>query len=129
MVGTDSKPSLPEQQQNKTPVHEGRFRGFYLGRFLGIGSGPPLRRRLRFAVLVVISQLLLISLAIAWLVHMIIIAVNGSIYLVERNPFIMWIEITAIILIILFATGIFITQLRRLEERRRDDDRCGGGRN
>ncbi len=128
-MGTDSKPSLPEQQEPVAPEHEGRLRGSYLGRFLGIGSGPPLRRRLRFAVLVAISQLMLIALAIAWLIHMIIIAVYGTVYFVERNPFILWIEITATVVIILFATGIFITQIRRLGERRRGDDRRGGGRN
>ncbi|HEY32756.1 MAG TPA: hypothetical protein G4O10_06585 [Dehalococcoidia bacterium] len=57
---------------------------------------------------------------------MIIIAVNGSIYFVERNPFILWIEVIATIFIILFATSIFITQLRRLGERRRDDEKRDG---
>jgi len=125
-VGTDSKPSLPEQQEPVAPEHRGRLRGSYLGQFLGSRSGPPLRRRLRFAVIIVISQLLLIALAIAWLIHMIIIAVNGTVYFVERNPFILWIEIAATVLIILFAAVVFITQLRRLGERRREDDRRGG---
>lgn len=125
-MGTDSKPSIPEKQKNKAPKREGRLRGSYLGRFLSISSGLPLRRRLRFAVLVVISQLLLIALAIAWLIFMIIIAVNGSVYFVERNPVIRWLEVAAAVLIILFATGVFITQLRRLRERRQGDDRRGG---
>ena len=128
-MGTDSKPSLPEQQEPVAPEHEGKLRGSYLGRFLGTGSGLPLRRRLRFAVVVVISQLLLIALAIAWLIFMIIIAVNGSVYFVERNPLIRWLEVAAAVLIILFAAGVFIAQLSRLSERRRDDDRRGGGRN
>ena len=127
-MGTDSKPSLPEQQEPIAPEHEGKLRGSHLGRFLGTGSGPPLRRRLRFAVVVVISQLMLIALAIAWLIHMIIIAVNGTVYFVERNPFILWLEVAATVLIILFATGVFITQVRRLGERRLDDRR-GGDRN
>lgn len=128
-MGTDHKPSLPEQQEPAAPEHEGRLRGSYLGQFLGRRSGSPLRRRLRFAVVIVISQLLLIALAIAWLIHMIIIAVNGTVYFVERNPLILWIEVAATVVIILFATGVFITQLRRLSERRREDDRRGGGRN
>ena len=128
-MGTDNKPSLPEQQEPVTPEHEGKLRGSYLGRFLSTGSGPPLRRRLRFAVLVVISQLLLIALAIAWLIHMIIIKVNGTVYFVERNPLILWLEIAAMVVIILFATVVFITQVRILGERRRGDDRRGGGRN
>ncbi len=60
---------------------------------------------------------------------MIIIAVNGSIYFVERNPFILWIEVATTILIILFATGVLIIQIRRLGERRQDDDRRGGEMN
>jgi ABC-type nickel/cobalt efflux system permease component RcnA len=123
MVGTDSQPSLPEQQENKAPEHEGRLRGSYLGRFLGTGNAPPLRRRLRFAVVVVISQLLLIALAIAWLIHMIIIASEGSVHFVERNPLILWIEVAATILIIIFATSVFFIQLKRLGERRQDDRR------
>ena len=68
---------------------------------------------------------MLIALAIAWLIHMIIIAVNGTVYFVERNPLILWIEIAATVVIILFATGVFITQVRRLRERRREDNRHG----
>ncbi len=127
-MGTDSKPSLPERQESVTPGIGERLRNSYLGRFLGMGTGSPLRRRLRFAVVVVISQLLLIALAIAWLIFMIIIAVNGSVYFIERNPLVRWLEVTAAILIILFAIGVFITQLKRLGERRRDDDRRDGGR-
>ena len=125
-MGTDSKPSIPEQQEPVAPEHEGRLRGSYLGRFFSIGGGPPLRRRLRFAVLVAISQLFLIALAIAWLIHMVIIAKEGAVYFVERNPVILWIEVAATVLIIIFATAIFIVQLRRLGERRREDDRRGG---
>ena len=127
-MGTDNKPSLPGQQESVTPGLREKLRDSSLGRFLGIGSGPPLRRRLRFAVLVVISQLLLIALAIAWLIFMIIIAVNGSVYFVERNPLVRWLEVTAAVLIILFAVSVFIVQLKRLGERRRDDDRRNGGR-
>ena len=82
-----------------------------------------MRRRLTFALVVLISQLLLIALAIAWLVHMVIIAVNGSIYFVEKNPLILWGEITAIVLITLFAIRVFALQIVRLGERRRSDDR------
>ena len=82
-----------------------------------------MRRRLTFALVVLVSQLLLIALAIAWLVHMVIIAVNGSIYFVERNPLILWGEITAIVLITLFAIRVFALQIVRLGERRRSDDR------
>jgi len=74
-------------------------------------------------MVVLVSQLLLIALAIAWLVHMVIIAVNGSIYFVENNPLILWGEITAIVLITLFAIFVFTLQIIRLGERRRGEDR------
>ena len=125
-MGTDSKPSLPERQDPVTPGFWEKLRNSYLGRFLGIGGGSPLRRRLRFAVIVAISQLLLIALAIAWLIFMVIIAVNGSVYFVERNPVVRWLEVAAALLIILFATGVLITQLKRLRERRSDDRGNGG---
>lgn len=127
-MGTGSKPSLPEQQDSVAPGTEERLRHSYLGLLVGMRIGSPLRRRLGFAVVVVISQLLLIALAIAWLIFMVIIAVNGSVYFVERNLFVRWLEVAAVVLIILFATGVFITQLKRLGERRRDDDRRSGGR-
>ena len=86
-----------------------------------------MRRRLTFALVVLVSQLLLIALAIAWFVHMVIIAVNGSIYFVEKNPLILWGEITAVVLITLFAIYVFALQIVRLGERRRSDDRYRGG--
>ena len=86
-----------------------------------------MRRRLTFALVVLVSQLLLIALAIAWFVHMVIIAVNGSIYFVEKNPLILWGEITAVVLVTLFAIYVFALQIVRLGERRRSDDRDRGG--
>ena len=56
---------------------------------------PSGSRRLRFAIIVMVSQLLLIALAIAWVVQMSMIAMNGSIYFVEANPIILWAEIVA----------------------------------
>lgn len=87
-----------------------------------------MRRRLRFGMVVLISQILLIALAVSWLVHAFIIVVHRSIYFVENNPFILWVEITATILIILFAASVLIIQLRRLGERRRGDDKGEGSR-
>ncbi len=82
---------------------------------------PSSSRRLRFAIIVIISQLLLVALAIAWVVHMSLIAVNGAIYFVEANPLILWAEIAATALITLFATAVFTLQIYRLGERRRGD--------
>jgi uncharacterized BrkB/YihY/UPF0761 family membrane protein len=81
----------------------------------------PMRRRLKSTSYVLVSQALLIALAIAWLIHMIIIAVNGSVYFVERNGVILWSEITASVLITVFAVFILVTQIQRLGERRRSD--------
>lgn len=80
-----------------------------------------MRRRLKFTSVVLISQMLLIALAIAWLVHMIVIAVYGAVYFIERDPFILWIEIGASLLITLFAVFVLTMQIKRLSERRRND--------
>ena len=87
-----------------------------------------MQRRLRFSVLILISQILLVALAISWIVHMAIIAVNGSVYFVEDNPFILWAEIGVSILITVFAIYILIGQITRLGERRGDDGRRSGDR-
>jgi len=80
-----------------------------------------MRRRLQFSTLVITTQILLAALAIAWLIHMVTIALTGSIYFVENNPFILWAEIVVSILIILFAIFVLIVQLQRLGERRSSD--------
>lgn len=85
-----------------------------------------MRRRLKSTMYVLISQALLIALAISWLVHMLIIAVNGSVYFVENDHFILWAEITGSVLITIFAIFILANQIRRLGERRRTDKARGG---
>ena len=80
-----------------------------------------MRRRLKFTSVVLISQMLLIALAIAWLVHMIVIARYGAVYFIERDPLIIWIEISASIVITLFAIFVLSIQIKRLGERRRND--------
>ncbi len=87
-----------------------------------------MRRRLRFSTLILVAQMLLIALAITWLLHMITIAVYGSVYFVEDNPLILWAEITASILITIFAVFILALQIQRLGERRRSDRREGDRR-
>lgn len=99
------------------------MRSSYLGQYIKADNRPTIRRRLEFAVVIMISQLLLIALAIAWLVHMLIIAANGSIYFVENNSLILWGEITATTLITLFALRVFALQIVRLGERRRSQDK------
>ena len=80
-------------------------------------------RRVRFAILVLAAQLLLIALAISWCVHMVLIAKHGEVYFVETSPAILYGEIGATLLIILFAVIVFALQCKRLGEKRRDDDR------
>jgi amino acid transporter len=52
--------------------------------------------------MVLVSQLLLIALALAWAIHMTLVAANGAVYFVESNPVILWIEIIVTVLIGLF---------------------------
>ena len=78
-------------------------------------------RRVRFAIAVLAAQLLLIATAIAWCVHMVLIAKYGEVYFVEANPLILYGEIVATALITLFAIIVFTLQWKRLGEKRRDD--------
>ena len=80
-----------------------------------------MRRRLRFAILVLVSQILLVALAVSWLIHMLIIATEGSVYFVEENPVILWVELSVTVIITGFATYVLILQIRKLGERRESD--------
>jgi membrane protein implicated in regulation of membrane protease activity len=80
-----------------------------------------MRRRLRSALAVLSAQMLLIALAIAWLIQMILIAINGSVYFIEGNSAILWSEIVVSLLITIFAIYVLIRQIQRLGERRRGD--------
>ena len=81
---------------------------------------PAMRRRLRFATLSMLNQILLIALAIAWIVHITIIAVYDAVYFEENNPAILWGEITTLAVILIFSIYIFILQIKRFGERRED---------
>ena len=85
-----------------------------------------MQRRLRFSLLILISQILLIALAISWLVHMVTIAIYGSAYFVENNPLILWAEITISVFITVFAIYILVVQIQRLGERRGADRNKSG---
>jgi hypothetical protein len=80
-----------------------------------------MRRRLKSAALVIAGQILLVALAFAWLIHMAYIAAFGSISFVEDNPLILWGEIIASGLIMVFAVYVLVTQIKRLGERRSGD--------
>lgn len=81
---------------------------------------PAMRRRLRFATLSMLNQILLIALAIAWIVHITIIAVYDAVYFEENNPAILWAEISTLAVILIFSIYIFILQIKRFGERRED---------
>jgi len=86
----------------------------------------PMRRRLKSTALVMISQMLLIALAFAYLLQMIIIARDGAAYFIEKNRLILYGEITGVALILIFAVYVLVTEIRRLSERRgvdRDEDK------
>ncbi len=86
-----------------------------------------LGRRVRFAMLVLASQLLLTALAAVMLVQMLLVGANGRVYFVEGNRAILWMEIAATTLITAFGLVVFGIQLRRLGERR-NSDRPGSAR-
>ncbi len=71
-------------------------------------------RRLVPGLLVLTSQLLLVALAVAWCIHMILIAKNGQIYFVEPNAVILYAEIAATVFIAFFAITVFVVQYRKL---------------
>lgn len=85
-------------------------------------------RRVTFAIVVLASQLLLIAMAVGWVIHMVLIAKSGSAYFIEDNPFVMYGEIAATVVIVLFAIFIFVLQCKRLRERRKGDDRREGAK-
>ena len=77
-------------------------------------------RRVRFTVLVLTAQVLLMATSIAWCVHMVLIAVHNEIYFVEPNLTVLYAEIAITVVITLFAAIVFTLQWRRLGERRTD---------
>ena len=77
----------------------------------------PISRRLKTSVFMMISQAMLVALAIAWVIQMVIIAANGSVYFVEDNHFILWAEIIVSVFITGFAIFILVTQIQRLGEK------------
>ena len=88
-------------------------------------SKVSFNRRLRFAIVVIISQLLLAALGIAWVIHMILIWKHGVVQFIEENPVILLAEIVMTILITLLAITVLVIQIHRLGERRSNDKRRG----
>jgi len=80
-------------------------------------------RRVRFALVILASQILLIALACVMLIQMLLIAIYGLVKFVENNKAILITEISLTTLIIFFGIFVFTIQLRRLGEKRNSDDR------
>ena len=80
-------------------------------------------RRLRFGIVVLAAQLLLIAMAVAWCVQLTLIAVHGRICFEETNDAILYGEIAGVALIAVFALAVFVVQYRRLTEKRAIDER------
>jgi protein-S-isoprenylcysteine O-methyltransferase Ste14 len=92
----------------------------FIKKLNGVHIRPSMRRRLQFATLSILNQILLIALAIAWIVHISIIAAYNAVLFEENNPVILWSEIVVLICITAFSIYVFILQIRRFSERRED---------
>jgi protein-S-isoprenylcysteine O-methyltransferase Ste14 len=92
----------------------------FLKRLNGVHIRPSMRRRLQFATLSIFNQILLIALAIAWIVHISIIAFYNAVLFEENNTVILWSEISTLVCITVFSIYIFILQIRRFGEKRED---------
>ena len=78
-------------------------------------------RRLRYSLLITISQMLLIAMAICWGIHLVLIAQNGGVFAIEKNPFVLYGEIVATVFIVAFAVLIILLEFMRMRSRRRSD--------
>ena len=94
----------------------------FLKRLNNVHIRPSMRRRLGFATLSMVNQILLIALAIAWIVHIAIVGKYGMVYFEEKNSVVLWAEIITLVVITTFSIFIFMLQVRRIGERRRDSD-------
>lgn len=78
-------------------------------------------RRFRFALIVIVSHILLVSLAVAWLIQMLVLAKYGSVKFVEYNQTVLLLEIGLVFLISVFGVFVLWMQIRRLGEKRTSD--------
>ena len=80
-------------------------------------------RRVKFTIVILASQLLLIALALTWFIQLFVIARYGSVRFIENNPVILITELIVAGLICIFSTVVFALQILKLGEKRRTDDR------
>ena len=83
-------------------------------RFRKLKNKLMILRRVKSTAYIIISQALLIALAISWAIHMVIIAANGSVHFVENNPYILWAEIIGLVLITVFAVFMISSHIQKL---------------
>ena len=81
-------------------------------------QNAQINRRIRFSAVVIVSQILLIALSLAWGIYLITIAMNGGVLSVENNPWVLFGEIFATFLIIQFAMVVIFLELYRMRVRR-----------
>ena len=98
-----------------------KFREFEVNR-QGKSDDPRFKRRLRFSLIVIVSQMLLIALAVGWGLYLILISKNGgSIISAETNRPILYGEIIATGLIVVLAFVVIVMELKRLTAKRSED--------
>jgi hypothetical protein len=62
-----------------------------------------------------VSQILIIGLAIAWFVHAVIVMVNGAVYFVEPNQAILYLEISMTTAIAIYGIVLLVLQVKWLK--------------
>lgn len=83
---------------------------------------PRYKRRIRFSLAIITSQMLLLALALGWGLYLISISQNGGeILSTENNQFILYGEIILTGLIIVFATIVAVMEIQRMNSRRLDE--------
>ena len=81
----------------------------------------PYGRRIRFILIVLASQFLLLALALGWGIYLFQIARHGGVYSVETNSWLLYVEIFATVLIVIFAVIVIILEFGRMNARRQGD--------
>ena len=81
----------------------------------------PYGRRIRFILIVLASQLLLLALALGWGIYLFQIARHGGVYSVETNSWLLYAEIFVTVLIVLFAIVVIFLEFGRMNARRQGD--------
>lgn len=81
----------------------------------------PYGRRIRFILIVLASQFLLLALALGWGIYLFQIARYGGVYSVENNYWLLYAEIFATVLIVFFAIIVIFLEFGRMNARRQGD--------